>query len=72
MRCAPVAVKRGRHATDELTDLLPSLCRCLACRVQFKTNLPNVSVTDATGLVVKITGVTAIEGDVTVGQRKSK
>lgn len=40
--------------------------------LQFKTQLPNVSATDASGLVVKITGVTAIEGDVTVGQRKSK
>ncbi|KAL7414651.1 activator of Hsp90 ATPase [Mrakia frigida] len=40
---------------------------------RFKTQLPTVEGKDASsGLVVKITGVTAIEGDVTVGQRKSK
>ena len=42
-------------------------------RTQFKTNAPSVRGSDATaGIEVAITGVKSIEGDVTVGQRKSK
>lgn len=50
----------------------PSFAVVLARPLQFKTNAPSVSGSDATGLKVAVTSVDKIEGDVTVGQRKSK
>jgi activator of HSP90 ATPase len=45
---------------------------CFLC-IQFKTNVTSVTGSDASaGIEVVVTSVKTIEGDVTVGQRKSK